>query len=132
MRTKTILIIDDDASNRELLRDVLEDGGFGVIAVGDAADAFSEGSQDIDLVLLDLVMPRAAMDGFAFLANARTRAELANTPVIVLSGLGESVIDAMDAASASTLRIVAVLPKPFDVTALLSLVRSVLPVQDRA
>ena len=131
MRTNTVLIIDDDAAHRSLLRDVLEEAGFAVIAVGDAADALSQLSQAIDLVLLDLVMPRAAMDGFAFLSKASERPQLANTPVIVLSGLGESVIEALDPATATTLRIVSVVPKPIDIGTLLSMVRAALDAHDR-
>jgi CheY-like chemotaxis protein len=131
MRTKTILVIDDDAAHRSLLRDVLEDAGFAVIAVGDAADALSQLSQDIDLVLLDLVMPGATMDGFAFLSKASDHAHLGNTPVIVLSGLGTSVLEALDPATAMTLRIVSVVSKPIDIETLVSMVRAALDVHDQ-
>jgi two-component system response regulator HydG len=131
MATKTILVIDDDAAHRSLLRDVLEEAGFSVITVGDAADALTHLSRDVDLVLLDLVMPGATMDGFAFLSKASERAELVNTPVIVLSGLGESVTDALDPATATTLRIVSVVPKPIDIAALVSAVRATLDLPDR-
>lgn len=131
MPTKTILIIDDDVNHRDLLRDVLEAAGFAVIAIGDAAEAFARLAQDIDLVLLDLVMPGAAMDGFTFLSKARQRAELTHTPVIVLSGLGDSVIDAMDPATANALHITSVVSKPVDLSVLLSNVHAVLKTQDR-
>jgi CheY-like chemotaxis protein len=94
--------------------------------VADAADALGDSSQSIDLVLLDLVMPRAVMDGFTFLSRASERAELEDTPVIVLSGLGESVVDALDPATATTLRIVSVVPKPVDINSLLAVVRTAL------
>lgn len=132
MRTKTILVIDDDAEIRSLLCDLLEEDGFAVIAVEDAADALSLLSPDIDLVLLDLVMPRAAMDGFTFLSKASERAQLVNTPVIVLSGLGDSVTHALDPATATTLRIVSVVSKPLDMGALLSMVRAALDMHDRS
>ena len=131
MPTKTVLVIDDDVNHRGLLRDVLEEAGFAVIAVGDAADALAHLSHDVDLVLLDLVMPRATMDGFAFLSKASERAQLVNTPVIVLSGLGESVIDALDPTTATTLRIVSVVSKPMDIGALVSVVRAALNLPDR-
>ena len=130
MPTKTILIIDDDVHGRDLVRDILEEAGFAVIAVGDAADAFAQFSQDIDLVLLDLVMPGATMDGFTFLSKVRERAELVNTPVIVVSGLGESVIDAMDTATASALRITSVIQKPVGLSTLLSTVHAALDARD--
>ena len=123
---KTILVIDDNADHRDMLRDLLEDSGFAVIAVADAADALAQRPQSVDLVLLDLVMPGASMDGFTFLSKARERAGLVDTPVIVLSGLGASVVSALDPATATTLRIAAVVPKPIQVDALLSLVRAAL------
>ena len=126
MRANTILVIDDEPRSRELLRDVLQDAGFSVIEVGDAADAFAQFTHGIDLVLLDLVMPAAVMDGFTFLAKARERPELMDTPVIVLSGLGESVIEAMNPATASALRIASVVPKPVDLSTLLSAVHAAL------
>jgi two-component system, OmpR family, response regulator CpxR len=131
MATKTVLVIDDDAAHRGLLRDVLEADGFVVIAVGDGVDALAQLSPNIDLVLLDLVMPGAAMDGFAFLAKAGERAQLVNTPVIVLSGLGESVVEALDPTTATALRIVAVISKPIDIRALLSRVHAALDAHDR-
>ena len=131
MPTRTILVIDDDAAHRSLLTDVFEEAGFGVIAVGDAADALAHLSRPIDLVLLDLVMPGAVMDGFAFLSKANERGQLTDTPVIVLSGLGESVTEALDPATATTLRIVSVVSKPIDLAALLSTVRAVLDLPDR-
>ena len=131
MPTKTILVIEDDADQRSLIGDVLEDGGFSVIAEADAADALAHLSSGVDLVLLDLVMPRAAMDGFAFLSKASEPAQLAKTPVIVLSGLGESISKALDPPTATTLRIVAVASKPIDLATLLSTVRAALDLPDR-
>ena len=126
MPTKTILVIDDDARSRDLLRDILEESGFNVITVGDAAEAFAEFPRGIDLVVLDLIMPGAVMDGFTFLARARERTDLVNTPVIVLSGLGGPLADAIDPATAHALRITSVVSKPVDLSTLLSAVHAAL------
>lgn len=128
MRTgTTILVVDDDTHHRNAVRDVLEDAGFRVIAVGDAADAFS-GMADaaIDVILLDLVMPKARMDGFAFLSEIRTRPDLVDTPVVILSGLGGAVAEAIDPATAQALRIAAVVPKPFAIEDLVREIRKIL------
>jgi CheY-like chemotaxis protein len=114
-----------------MIRDVLQDAGFPVMTFGDAADALERIPRDVGLVLLDLVMPQAALDGFGFLSGARARPELANTPVIVLSGLGASVAEVMDPATASALRITAVITKPVEMPVLLSAVRDALGVADR-
>lgn len=131
MSPKTILVIDDDAAHRSLLVDVLEAEGFSVVAVADAADALVHLSAPVDLVLLDLVMPRAAMDGFTFLSKAGENGSPTSTPVIVLSGLGESVVEALDPTTATTLRIVSVVAKPVDLAVLLSTVRTALELPHR-
>ena len=126
-RTRTLLIIEDDTDHRNVLRDVLEDAGFRVIAVGDAADAIPRTADAaIDLILLDLVMPRARMDGFAFLSEIRTRPDLAGTPLVILSGLGGAVAEAIDPATAQALRIAAVIPKPFAIADLVRQIRQIL------
>jgi DNA-binding response OmpR family regulator len=82
-------------------------------------------------VVLDLVMPRATMDGFTFLSKASERAELVNAPVIVLSGLGDPLSQVLDPATATTLRIVSVVSKPIDVDTLVSMVRAAVNTHDR-
>jgi CheY-like chemotaxis protein len=126
MRKKTILIVEDDASHRDVLRDILEDAGFSVLAVEDGLAALSQLSHGVDLVLLDLVMPRAQVDGFVFLSEVRSRPDLANTPVMILSGLGSAVMEAMDPAIAEKLRIVSVVAKPVVITELVRQVREIL------
>lgn len=94
---KTVLIVDDDPTQRRLLQAVVEKSGFSVLQAGDGDTAVSmitsdEGSK-IDVVLLDLVMP--GRDGMDVLnALAKQRPEL---PVIVLTGKGsiEAVVAAM-------------------------------------
>lgn len=125
--TSTILVIDDDAAQRDLLRHIFEEEGFRVITVDDAADAFNGAAgSSIDLILLDLVMPRARMDGFAFLSELRSRSDLKDTPVAILSGLGDSVTEAIDPGIARSLRIACVITKPFVIPDIIREVRRVL------
>ncbi|SEE75664.1 response regulator [Ruania alba] len=79
-----ILVVDDDATTREMLRRQLERAGW---RVAEAADGI-EGLARLDdcapaLILLDLVMPR--MDGFAFLDEVRGRQDAHEVPVIILT-----------------------------------------------
>ncbi len=78
-----ILVIDDDATTRDMLRRQLERQGWRVIE----AASGEEGLACIDaapaLVLLDLMMP--GMDGFAFLDALRGRGDADDIPVIVLT-----------------------------------------------
>jgi two-component system nitrogen regulation response regulator NtrX len=80
-----ILIVDDEPAIQKALRDVLEDEGYRVSAVGSGADALKAVSDETpDLVFLDIWMPR--MDGLDTLAELkRLRPEAA---VVMISGHG--------------------------------------------
>jgi signal transduction histidine kinase/CheY-like chemotaxis protein len=79
-----VLIVEDDAATRELLRRMLEKEGWAVIEAehGRAALERVVESQPA-LVLLDLIMPE--MDGFEFVAELRKHAEWQTLPVIVIT-----------------------------------------------
>jgi two-component system cell cycle response regulator len=63
-----ILVVDDDPLNRAILRRGLEREGYAVAAAEDGVEALAAmRAGDIDLVLLDIVMPR--MDGFQVLGE---------------------------------------------------------------
>ena len=82
----TVLVIDDQLELRTLFRRMLERGGHSVVMAGDGEEALRlTETWAPDLVLLDVAMPQ--MDGLAFLRAARQRPNLANVPVILLSGL---------------------------------------------
>jgi len=67
-----ILVVEDEASLREGLVDLLTDAGHTVSAVGDGETAVREGlDQEFDLVLLDLMLPR--LDGFEVCRRLRER-----------------------------------------------------------
>jgi two-component system, NtrC family, nitrogen regulation response regulator NtrX len=78
-RSERILIVDDEAGIRSTLSGILEDEGYGVAAVGTAAEATARlGAEAFDAVLLDLWLPDR--DGLELLS------ELREQPVIVISG----------------------------------------------
>ena len=94
---KTVLIVDDDPTQRRLLQAVVEKSGFSTLQAGDgdAALAMALGTEQdkIHVMLLDLVMPgRDGMDTLAELAKKRP-----DLPVIVLTGKGsiDAVVKAM-------------------------------------
>ena len=84
----TILIVDDDADNREILARLMERDGHTVVCAcsGKQAIDLLVGSNP-SLVLLDIRMP--GMDGIEFLGVIRSYRRWQNLPVIVLSGLPE-------------------------------------------
>ncbi|MBX3476324.1 MAG: sigma-54-dependent Fis family transcriptional regulator [Brevundimonas sp.] len=97
--SKTVLVVDDDPTQRRLMQAVLERDGYAVVHAesgGEAIDRMTAGG-GADLVLLDLVMPR--MTGLECLAEMRAAGVTA--PVIVLTANAgvETVVKAMQAGA---------------------------------
>jgi len=98
---KTVLIVDDDPTQRRLLQAVVEKSGFSTLQAdnGDGAleIALGANSDKVSVMLLDLVMPgRDGMETLDELALKRP-----DLPVIVLTGKGsiETVVKAMKAGA---------------------------------
>jgi DNA-binding NtrC family response regulator len=96
---KTVLVVDDDPTQRRLIQAVLEREGFAVAHAenGDAAIERLASGASVDVVLLDLVMP--GMSGQDALAEMRVRGFA--QPVIVLTATGgiDTVVQAMQAGA---------------------------------
>ena len=97
--TRTVLVVDDDPTQRRLVQAVLDREGYAVVHAesgGEAIDRMTKGG-GADIVLLDMVMPR--MSGLECLAELRTAG--VTTPVIVLTANGgiETVVKAMQAGA---------------------------------
>lgn len=85
---KKILIIEDDKFLRELIARKLEREGYETAEAVDGEDGFKKIKTDKpDLVLLDLILP--GIDGFEVLSKMKEDISLAQTPVIILSNLGQ-------------------------------------------
>ena len=115
---KRVLIVDDEPRYLRLLEANLRTEGYEVVTAQDgqqAVDIFS--SQPVDLVLLDIMMPR--LDGFG--ATQRIR-EFSSVPIIILTAKGEE----QDRVRGLDLGADDYLVKPFSATELLARVRAVL------
>lgn len=80
-----ILIVDDSEMNRDMLSDMLSDD-YDIVEASNGEEALSilkEQVYDIDLVLLDIIMP--AVDGFGVLDVMKRYHWIDNTPVIMIS-----------------------------------------------
>jgi len=78
---KTILVVDDKANIRNLVREYLEAEGFRVIIAANGREAlYAARAEKPDLILLDIMMPE--MSGYDFLKTYRKERE---TPVILLT-----------------------------------------------
>lgn len=85
----TILIVDDSEMNREMLSEILRDD-YNTLEAADGAEAVAvlkEHEHDIDLVLLDIIMP--GMDGFEVLSIMNRYNWIEYIPVIMISSEGD-------------------------------------------
>ena len=116
---QSILVVDDERTIRDLLRQALQDDGYRVIAACDGVDALRklEVCQPA-LIVLDLSMPR--MDGLAFSGELQRRGFRPGIPLLVMSAspYAPSCADQIGAE-----RFVA---KPFDLNNLLDQVADLL------
>ena len=106
---ETILVVDDDEANRDVLGRRLQRLGYGVIEARDGVEALERMADGgIDLVLLDVMMPR--LDGFAVLERHHDDPAIRDIPVIMISALDDmaSVVRCIEAGAEDYL------PKPFD------------------
>jgi len=85
-----ILVVEDNADTAALLRDLLEGEGYEVetAATGEAAFEALAVAPDIDLMVLDLMLP--GMSGYEVIERLRAHAELSDLPILVLSALGSA------------------------------------------
>jgi CheY-like chemotaxis protein len=108
-----VLVVDDEAGMRFLLRTVFERAGYEVVEAHDGADALGRVSESRpDLVVTDLMMP--VMDGQALIGCLRSNPETASIPILATTALPTTMPDGADAA----------LAKPFGIAELLETARS--------
>src|SRR5215831_1840179 len=119
---RTILVADDSPTIRRLVTQTFADGNFRIIEVnnGDAAiKSFEEVRPDV--VLADIYMP--GRNGYQVCTYIRKHPQLGQTPVVLLVG----AFDAFDDNAAKQAGATASITKPFEPTALIDLVTSVMP-----
>ena len=114
----SILIVEDDASIRRLVRTVLLRQGYQVEIATDGLEAIAKlAVADYDVIILDLMMPN--LDGFSFLAAMARDAPERLKRVIITSAASPAVINERLKGIEFDL-----LPKPFDIHELLSRVEA--------
>jgi len=83
-----ILVIDDQASMRSFISQMLKDKGYQVSTAGNGEEGlklFNQDPESFDLVLADVNMPK--IDGFEFLKEVKSNHP--QTPVILVTGVNE-------------------------------------------
>jgi CheY-like chemotaxis protein len=81
---KRILVADDKASSRELVRSILEHCGYEVIEAANGAEAVEKARESQpQLILLDLQMP--GLDGYGVIERLRSDGRFAATPIVAVT-----------------------------------------------
>ena len=114
---RSILLVEDDVNIRLDLADILRSEGYAVSTVAngqEALDFLGENSEQVGLILLDLMMP--VMNGWDFRARQLEEPALTAIPVVLLSGAGDV------ARHALALKTAGYLIKPLRLDSLLGIV----------
>ncbi|MEA3506994.1 MAG: response regulator [Elusimicrobiota bacterium] len=109
-----IMIVEDDRTTVKLLKYLLEKHGYETVSFEngkDAVDAIQE--EKPDLILMDIMMPE--MNGLEATEKIREIPELADTPIIILSALGQE----MEVTKGLKVGADGYVVKPFDTQSLL-------------
>ncbi len=87
--SKTILIVDDSKTVRNLVAFIMKKEGFKVVTAEDGLDGLEKlySAEKIDLIVSDINMPR--MDGFTFIKSVREQESYRDIPIVVLSTEGQ-------------------------------------------
>ena len=111
MAQYTVLVVDDDASIRSLIAELLDDAGYTVLEADCGKMALSLAQEHAPSVaLVDYMLPD--MSGLDVLERLRTQRESRHIPVMLLSGRAHQLVDRQHGADG-------VLMKPFDINVLL-------------
>ena len=116
---KTILVVDDEFANAEVLALILAEEGYSVTCASNGRDALGKIEQSCpDLVIVDYMMP--IMDGGALGHAIRAHAQWRQTKIVMQSSLSEAAVqprwDGYDAF----------VRKPYNVDALLRIIEQLL------
>jgi two-component system OmpR family response regulator len=113
-----ILVVDDEAHIRELVRLYLQDEGYEIVQKSNGTDALEYvENHPVDLVILDIMMPK--LDGWALCAELRG---LGDIPILMITAKGE----ATDRIKGFKLGTDDYLVKPFDPVELVLRVKALL------
>lgn len=89
MIKKKILIIDDEKEFVDILKQMLETRHYKVVTAYDGESGFQNAvNEKPNLILSDILMPK--LDGFALMEKLKSHLDTRDTPVIIVSGIGES------------------------------------------
>ncbi len=95
MNWNKILIVDDSATSRMIIRRCFQIAGYGELNFEEAEDGLAALSkiqqESYDLVISDIKMPK--MDGTTLVKKLRLNPETADTPVVIISSVGNEALE---------------------------------------
>lgn len=122
MSGKTILYVEDNEMNRQIVRDLLKRTSYRLIEAHDGeAGVATALEKRPDLILMDVQLPK--MSGLDATRRLRAEAATAKTPIIAITSFALSGDDKKAIEAGAT----AYLAKPYSPRDLLGLIRKVLP-----
>jgi two-component system phosphate regulon response regulator PhoB len=83
----TILVVDDEEDVNEIVSHFLSQEGYNVINAFDGEEAIAKATSEVDLIVLDIMLPK--IDGFEVCRRLRSRVETETIPIVFLSAKGE-------------------------------------------
>jgi CheY-like chemotaxis protein len=82
---KTILVVDDNSDNRNIIAQMLQISGYRTVCATDGLHALDVAASEMpDLILMDLAMPR--LDGWGATERLKASPDLSHVPVIAVTG----------------------------------------------
>lgn len=119
--SKKIMVVDDSASMRQLIKFTLSGAGYDVIEAVDGLDAIKKlNGHPVHLIIVDINMPN--MDGIELIRKVRIHKEHKFTPIIVLTTESRKTLKEEGKSAGATGWIV----KPFTQSQLLQVIKRVL------
>ena len=82
---RTIMIVDDSVSMRQMVSFTIRNAGYNVVEAVDGQDALAKlnGGSDVGMIITDLNMPN--LDGIGLIKNVRTRPNYKFIPIVMLT-----------------------------------------------
>jgi two-component system cell cycle response regulator DivK len=122
MKKKCILVVEDQADNRQILRDLLTSAGYDMIEAENGQDALTAAAaRRPDLILMDVQLP--VLDGYEATRRLKADPSLRSIPIIVVTSYALS----SDEHKARAAGCDAYVSKPYSPRMMLAKIREFLP-----
>jgi len=122
MSTKTILYVEDNEMNRQIVRDLLKRTAYQLVEAHDGEAGVAKALEiRPDLILMDIQLPK--ISGMEAMRRLRANAATAATPIIAITSFALSGDDQKAKEAGAT----AYLAKPYSPRDLMALIRKILP-----